>query len=64
MLERQQRILKQSKLFSDLAMIGGQRGGLDRSAANQACEALVEDLLNLSIFRQFLINQDHLTLKK
>ena len=64
MLERQQRILKQSKLFNDFAVVGNQKGGPDRSAANQACEALVEDVLNLSIFRQFLINQEHHTLKK
>ena len=47
-----------------MTLAGSQRGGADRSGANQACEALVEDVLNLSIFRQFLINQEHLTLKK
>ena len=29
-----------------------------------ASEALVEDILNLTIFKQFLVNQEHVALQK
>ena len=57
LLERQQRILMAAKLLPDLSDFG------DRSwTRSQASEALIEDVLSMSIFKQFLISQDHVAL--
>lgn len=59
LLERQQRILKASKLMPDLAACSG-----NRKQGGAASEALIEDILNLTVFKQFLINQEHVALQK
>ena len=38
--------------------------GKGQASRNAASEALIEDVLNLSIFKQFLINQEHVSLEK
>ena len=54
LLERQQRILKASNLMNDITGWNSKK-----SLKSQASETLLEDVLNLSIFKQFLINQEH-----
>ena len=36
----------------------------NRAFKSQASESLLEEVLNLSIFKQFLINQEHVALQK
>ena len=59
LLERQQRILKASNLLPDISTCYSTG---NNSLKSHASEVLIEDILNLSIFKQFLINQEHVAL--